>query len=805
MSPDDLTLTEAANSVDGARRLARLLTEPVCRSFGLLPVGFHNQVVTVAVTDADDRLAAEIARNLLGHDVELLGWNQDQLDRAFEAVFADQAINEVFEPSRPTAPFTPPPTVANGRPHLRTVRERDEPDGADRLSPGTNGTNGASGTSGANGTSGTNRASGANGTSGTGPSAAPRPARAPAFSGRKRIGEALIGLELITRGQLESALLEQERTGSQVGEILVASGALTELELLAGLGEQLRLQHVDLSGYEPDQAVVRLVPEPVVRTLRCVPLAVDSTTLYVVVADALTDDRIATLSEYTNLEVKEMLATRNAIDDLIARVYEDEYLEIARHGLSSAAPENSAARVLSTGQRVLLILAGLIIVVACVLSVRTTVVVLVSLASAFYLTSLLYQARLIYRSLGSGAYIDVSDEEIDGLDERDLPVYTILVPLYREAAIVPRLLAGLNGLDYPRTKLDVRLLCESDDQGTIEAIQALNPPPHFKLIIVPESQPRTKPKACNYGIIQAAGQYLVIYDAEDKPDPRQLKHAVLAFGKGPGSLTCLQAKLNAFNTHQNLLTRWFSIEYSMHFDLLLPGLCAVSAPVPLGGTSNHFRMDRLRELGAWDPYNVTEDADLGIRLHKAGYSTSMIDSTTLEEANSSVSNWLRQRSRWTKGYLQTWLVHMRNPIRLLAQLGPRGFISFNLVVGGAFIALLNPIFWLLTTLFLFSHAGFIHSIFPAYVFFVASAMLFLGNFVFVYFNVAGSLAAGNYDLTRYALLSPFYWGLMSWAACKGFLQLLSDPFYWEKTDHGLDLGHAAAGSTAQPPAGGVSE
>jgi cellulose synthase/poly-beta-1,6-N-acetylglucosamine synthase-like glycosyltransferase len=169
-----------------------------------------------------------------------------------------------------------------------------------------------------------------------------------------------------------------------------------------------------------------------------------------------------------------------------------------------------------------------------------------------------------------------------------------------------------------------------------------------------------------------------------------------------------------------------------------------------------------------------------------------------------VSNWIRQRSRWIKGYYQTWLVHMRNPLRLLAQIGPRAFVSFNLVVGGAFIFLLNPVFWALTTLFLFSHAGFIQSIFPSYVFFVSSAMLFFGNFIFVYFNVAGSLQAGNYDLTRYALLSPFYWGLMSWAAWKGFWQLLYRPFYWEKTTHGLDQGHGdvatgvAAG--APPPA-----
>jgi cellulose synthase/poly-beta-1,6-N-acetylglucosamine synthase-like glycosyltransferase len=794
----DRDIADTTESLIGARRLARMLTEPVCRSFGLLPVGLRNDVVTVAVTDVSDHLAAEIAKNLLGHDVELRQWSQSQLDRAFDAVFgvAPDPGKRATPESTPTEP--PRAAPANGRAHPPAGTRAPAHDNGRAHAPGNGGAahapaNGGAAHAPANGgaSSATSRAAARVGV---------------AFSGRKRIGEALIDMGLITPGQMETALLEQERTGSRLGEILVASGVLTELELLAALGEQFRLQHVDLSGYQPEEDVVRMLPEPIVRTLRCVPLASDATTLYVAVADALTDERSYALSEHTHLQIKEMLATRNSIDNLIARIYEDEYTDMAKNRLRLSAPENSADRVLTASQRAFLIIALFVIVVGFVLSPNTAAIVLVSFATAFYLASSLYKARLIYRSLGAGAYIDVSDEEIDLLDERALPEYTILVPLYKEAAIVPRLLAGIGGLDYPQTKLDVRLLCEADDDETIEAIRALDPPPHFKLVIVPESQPRTKPKACNYGILRADGRFVVIYDAEDKPDPQQLKKAVIAFAKGPETLTCVQAKLNYFNTHQNLLTRWFSIEYSMHFDLLLPGLCAVNAPIPLGGTSNHFRLDRLRELGAWDPYNVTEDADLGIRLYKAGYSTSMIDSTTLEEANSSVENWIRQRSRWIKGYYQTWLVHMRNPVKLLLTVGPRAFVSFNLVVGGAFIFLLNPVFWLLSTIFIFTHAGFIQSVFPGYVFFIASAGLFVGNFIFVYANVAGSLQAGNYDLTRYALLTPFYWGLMSWAAWKGFWQLLYNPFYWEKTTHGLDQGHgdAATGVAATLPPEGIS-
>lgn len=705
---------EVTNSLLGARRLARTLGESVCRGFNLLPIAFSDGAVTIAVTDPDERLSVEIARNLLGHRVEVKAWSPAQLERALNAVFGDR-----------------PASASSLRAAVPLARG--------------------------------------------------------ATARRRRIGETLVRLGLITGEQNEHALAEQQRTGSRLGEILVASGALGESDLSAVLAEQFRLQHVDLTGYEPDLEVTGMLPEPVVRTLRCVPLAADASTLYVAVADELTDDVLRMLSDYTGLVIKSMLATRTSIDELLQRIYHDQYLDSAKNELRRRSPENSADRVLSTGQRVSVISLLLAVVAGFLVFPHVTAIVLVSAASAFYLASSLYKARLIHRSLGHGTYTEVTREEIAALDERDLPVYTILVPLYKEAAVVPRLLAGIGRLDYPQTKLDVRLLCEEDDAETIAAIRALDPPPHFRLVLVPESQPRTKPKACNYGLLQADGKFVVIYDAEDRPEPDQLKKAVLAFAKSDPSVTCLQAKLNYFNPDQNLLTRWFSIEYSMHFDLLLPGLCAARAPIPLGGTSNHFRLDRLRELGAWDPYNVTEDADLGVRLHKAGFATAMIDSTTLEEANSDLRNWIRQRSRWIKGYLQTWLVHMRNPAKLLKQLGPRGFISFNLIVGGAFIFLLNPIFWGMTTLFVFTHAAFIHAVFPPFAFYMASCMLFLGNFIFVYFNVAGSLQSGRPGLTPYALLSPLYWGLMSWAAWKGFLQLIYRPFYWEKTTHGLDV------------------
>lgn len=608
-----------------------------------------------------------------------------------------------------------------------------------------------------------------------------------------RTGEFLASLGLVTERDVEEALVEQARTGAQLGEILVASGKISEDDLIAVLAEKFKVQRVSLDGFNPDREIALLLPEQAANALRCIPVARDGDVVFLAVSRPLDDHEVSVVGRYLdNLEVRELLATRSSIDHLLQRVYQDDYSQFATHSLLELSPENSAYIVATRSQKTFFLSMLIAIIVLGVLWPKETMIGLVGAASLYYLFVSLYKFRLTFRALGHQFETDVTDEEVRDLDERTLPVYTILVPLFREASIVHRLVTGVNGLDYPKTKLDVKLLCEEEDTETIDAIRALGLPPHFRLVVVPDSQPKTKPKACNYGLTQAEGKFTVIYDAEDRPDPDQLKKAVIAFSKAEPRVTCIQAKLNYFNQDQNLLTKWFSSEYSMHYDLILPGLDGDDVPIPLGGTSNHFITARLRELGAWDPYNVTEDADLGIRLARAGYRTTMMDSTTLEEANSDVKNWINQRSRWIKGYMQTWLVHMRNPFLTLKDMGLKNFISFNLIVGGTFIFLLNPIFWGLTTLFALTQWGFIESLFPGFVFYAASAMLFIGNFVFVYLNVAGSMQRGYFELTKSALLTPLYWGLMSWAAWKGFIQLFTNPFYWEKTEHGLDTEHVTA-------------
>lgn len=597
---------------------------------------------------------------------------------------------------------------------------------------------------------------------------------------------------LISDEALEVARESSARAGVELDEFLVHSGLISQEEHLALRAHISALPCADISGYEPDDSALQIIPETILRGAHIVPLAVDETTLYMAAPAPLNKETLALLRKHTQLPIKIILASRNSIDTLLQRLYEQEYTSTALNALLVSDPESSANRILSRGQQIFFSVLIIGILVALVLELVITLITLIAIASAFYLISSCYKFWLAYHSLGHEHFVETPSEELATLDEKVLPIYTILVPLYKEAAVVKHLIEHIEAMDYPKAKLDVKLLCEEDDTETISAIRKMHLPPHYRLTIVPESQPKTKPKACNFGLLQATGKYVVIYDAEDRPEADQLKKAILAFMKSPADVACVQARLNYYNQIQNVLTKWFSVEYSMHFDLLLPGLCAKKIPVPLGGTSNHFERDTLVALGAWDPHNVTEDADLGIRLHKDGYMTTMIDSTTLEEANSEIHNWVRQRSRWVKGYIQTWLVHMRHPFQLIHQLGWKGFFAFNFVVGGTFITfLLNPIFWTLTTVFLLTQAHAIQILFPSLLFYVAATLLFVGNFIFIYFNVAGSMQRGYFHLTRYALLSPIYWGLMSWAAWKGFIQLFTNPFYWEKTVHGLDQGFVA--------------
>ncbi|MDT8391974.1 MAG: glycosyltransferase family 2 protein [Lentisphaeria bacterium] len=405
--------------------------------------------------------------------------------------------------------------------------------------------------------------------------------------------------------------------------------------------------------------------------------------------------------------------------------------------------------------------------------------------TVMYLASTFYRVMLIDVSLRKSREIDISAEELATPPPGGWPYYIIQVPIYKEAAILPHLISSLSKMDYPEDRLEIRLLIEEDDNETMAAARALRPLPPFVIFPIPASEPRTKPKACNIGLANTGhAEFLVIYDAEDRPETDQLKKAALAFRQVPDDVACIQGKLNFYNSGQNFLTKCFSTEYATWFDLCLPGLDQLRAPIPLGGTSNHFRLKALRALKGWDEYNVTEDCDLGMRLFVNGWRTRILASTTWEQACPSVPFWIRQRSRWVKGYVQTYLVQTRHPLHLTKKLGFVNSLHFHLLVGASPLCqLVNPVYWILTLVWFFTRSSAFTAFFPPPVFVMAAACLFIGNFLFAYTCGIACVRRGFGHLAKYGLLMPVYWAMMSVAAWKGCLQLINKPHFWEKTRH----------------------
>lgn len=423
------------------------------------------------------------------------------------------------------------------------------------------------------------------------------------------------------------------------------------------------------------------------------------------------------------------------------------------------------------------------------LNSQATQVTFIAILSLIYFLDVFFGLYLVLKSLKNPPEIKFEVSRLNRIKDVYLPVYTILCPLYKEDHILPQFVKNIQKLDWPKEKLDVILLLESDDLDTRKRAQEMNLPKYFRTLVVPESYPKTKPKACNYGLAHAKGEYVVIYDAEDAPEPQQLKKAFLGFLNVKPDVFCLQAKLNYYNPNQNLLTKLFTAEYSLWFDIVLPGLQAIETTIPLGGTSNHFRTNDLKKLEGWDPFNVAEDADLGARLFRQGFKTAIIDSITLEEANSDIKNWIRQRSRWIKGYLQTYFVQMRNPLKFVREQKVHYFI-FQLVSGlRVSFMLINPFLWAMTLAYflLFEFVGpQIEALYPTQVFYIAAISAVFGNFLYVYYYMIGAAKRGEWGIIKYIFLVPFYWLLTSIGAFLAFYQLIFKPHYWEKTVHGLN-------------------
>ena len=609
-----------------------------------------------------------------------------------------------------------------------------------------------------------------------------------------KLGEELFLRGIITQEQLNNALVMQRRSGGRLGEILLFLGFITQEQLYRTLANQGEIGRI---GSTVNLKDVRALPYEMADKYGAILIREEEKYVVVAVHAKLSPEVVEKIQAYLEKTIEQVLITEAEGFRFWEQVYCRREVNDSVFGLYDEQPENSAIVTFTSSQLATLLILLILFIVALAANWHGTLLALVIVFQIIYLLMAIAKFWIVMKGVKNDAQLRFSPKEIAAIDESKLPVYTLLIPVYKEKEVVQQLIDRIQNMDYPKYKLDVRILLEEDDIETVELINSLNLPSYFTSIIVPSSKPQTKPKACNYGLLQAKGQYVVIYDAEDRPESDQLKKAYLAFQKLPEEYVCVQAKLNYFNSQQNALTKLFTQEYSMWFELLLVGIMQMDIPIPLGGTSNHFKMSFLKQVGGWDPFNVTEDADLGIRLYKYRYKTAILDSRTWEEANSNVSNWVRQRSRWIKGYMQTFFVHMRSPVKFYKKIGFRGFLGYlAMIFGTPFLPLINPIFWGLLVVWLCTHAPWIQSLFPGLLYYIAVIQLIVGNFIFIYMNMIGTYYVirdcalkkrqpFSYSLIKYGLLTPFYWILMSVAAYKALFQLFAKPYYWEKTHHGL--------------------
>ncbi|MGE0844986.1 MAG: glycosyltransferase [Flavobacteriaceae bacterium] len=466
--------------------------------------------------------------------------------------------------------------------------------------------------------------------------------------------------------------------------------------------------------------------------------------------------------------------TPQAIADAMTADADAPLMREAAGGLAARTPHYSAKRTFASWQAALCGFLAALAAMAPVVDLSLATAVAGWTASALFLAC--WTLRL------AAALEPPARRRLPEAGNSALPDYSVIVPVYGEAALVPRLMEALAAIDYPPPKLDILVVAEADDAATLRAIEAVGLPAGARLIRLAPGEPRTKPKALNAALHLARGELLTIYDAEDRPAPDQLRRAAAAFAGDPQA-ACLQARLAFENAGENWLTRSFAIEYATLFDAVLPGLERYGLPLPLGGTSNHFRTAMLLAAGGWDPHNVTEDADLGIRLARLGHRVGTLDSTTLEEAPRRLANWLAQRTRWTKGWMQTLLVHSREPRRTWRELGPLKALAMLAFVGGIVgSALLHP--WCLAWVIAELALGRREAAGDVLIAYLATANLAFG---YVAGWTAGWIGMRRRGIRRFLptlLTLPAYWFLCSLGAYRAVFDLLLRPFHWDRTRHG---------------------
>lgn len=589
------------------------------------------------------------------------------------------------------------------------------------------------------------------------------------------LGVMLLREGLVAPDDIVQALALQARQRGRLADILLARGMIDETRLFGALARHWGVELADLAATPPDPRLVDAVGAGACLRDGVIPWRqIGDLT---VVATAYPED-FAFHRAALNARFGRVAMTLTTPDLLEAALLALRGRSLDRAALTRV-PEAESCRSWGSSTHLLWLRAfAALLVAACVLAPVVMVWALTLWAVLTLVLTTLLKTAAVFASLRHRR------PEPPAPTPDRWPTVSVMVALYNESDIAPRLVRRLSRLDYPRERLDILLVVEEDDKVTRNALRRADLPAWMRIVVVPDGAIRTKPRALNHALDLCRGGIIGVYDAEDAPEPDQIRKVVARFHNRGPEVACLQGVLDFYNPRTNWLSRCFTMEYAAWFRVMLPGLARMGLPIPLGGTTLFFRRGALEELGAWDACNVTEDADLGMRLARHGYRTELLDTTTFEEANCRALPWIKQRSRWLKGYMMTYGVHMRQPGLLLRQLGWWKFLGFQtlfLCTLSQFV--LAPVLWS----FWIVPLGVYHPVSAALPPAMSSALL--GIFLFTEaVQVAITLMAMRLSPSKVsALWVPmlhFYFPLGALASYKAAWEMVRKPFWWDKTSHG---------------------
>ncbi len=594
---------------------------------------------------------------------------------------------------------------------------------------------------------------------------------------RKRtVAAELLRTGIVSSDDMLSALSHKGREAGRLPDVLRARGLVVEHDLLQAEARNWGIRLIDLASALPDPRLIDAVGAADCLRYGLVPWRRVGDVTVVALSRPEELQRLRPMLEARLGPICAGLAPARAIAMAVHAWRGPRLAQAAENRVPDAESCRSWPRLHRAPKAMAALVLGLGLVLAAPLAAGLAVLgfAMLSLAMIVALKFAAMVAALRAPAPGPAPASDAID-----------PTVSIIVALYREGNIARRLVRRLARLDYPEELLDVILAVEAGDQITLDALGAAELPPWMRIIVVPEGQVKTKPRALNHALDYARGAIIGVYDAEDAPEADQIRKVVAQFQRSGPEVGCLQGVLDYYNPRTNWLSRCFTIEYAGWFRLILPGVARLGLVVPLGGTTLFFRRDVIESLGGWDAHNVTEDADLGVRLARHGYRTDLIDTVTGEEANCRAIPWVKQRSRWLKGYMMTWAVHMRSPRLLWRQLGSRAFLGFQVMFLGTIAQfLLAPLLWSFMIL-PFGLAHPLATILPAALFWTMTAILALSELANLAIGIVG-LRRTRHGLSLWWVPTmKLYFPLASFAAYKALVELVTKPFYWDKTTHGI--------------------